>query len=46
VDSVDVMVDTSQIPPEIDPTAVRPEFKFHNDDFWMQGLSVGLQYDF
>ncbi|MCH5376617.1 MAG: BBP7 family outer membrane beta-barrel protein [Planctomycetes bacterium] len=45
-DSIDAMVDDSQIPPNTNPNAVRPEFRFQNRDFWMQGLSVGLQYDF
>jgi len=46
LDSVDLEIDPSQIPPGVNPNATQPEFKFRDGDFWMQGLSVGLQYDF
>lgn len=55
LDSVDWVVDPSQIPDPNDPDAIeafgdngsdRPEFVFRNSNFWTQGLSVGIHYDF
>ena len=45
-DSIDVVVDPSQLPPDANPAAVRPSFAFRDTDFWAQGLNAGLQIDF
>ena len=55
LDSVDVVVEPDQIPDPNDPDAIddfvdngseRPDFVLRNRDFWTQGLSVGIHYDF
>ena len=45
-DGIDLTVDPSQVPPEVNPAAVRPGFAFRSSDFWAQGLSLGLHYEF
>jgi hypothetical protein len=44
-DSVDLIVDPSQIWPSSNPAA-SPGFGFRNTDFWAQGLNAGLHIDF
>jgi hypothetical protein len=45
-DSIDLVVDPSQIPLSVNPTASSPSFAFRNGDFWAQGLNAGLHIDF
>jgi hypothetical protein len=45
-DSIDTVVDPSQIPPDANAAANRPNFAFHDTDFWAQGLNAGLHIDF
>ncbi len=45
-DSIDLLVDPSQIPPAANPSAASPRFAFHDTDFWAQGLNAGLHIDF
>lgn len=45
-DGIDVTVDPSQIPPEVNPAATRPGFDLRSADFWAQGLNIGLHYEF
>lgn len=44
VDQVDL--EASQLPPEAPTGAHRPAFQFTDSDFWVQGLRVGLDYQF
>lgn len=45
-DSIDSVVDPSQIPPATNAAASRPGFAFRDTDFWTQGLNAGVQIDF
>lgn len=45
-DSIDSVVDLSQVPPNANPSAASPSFEFRDTDFWAQGLNAGLQIDF
>ncbi len=45
-DSIDRLVDSSQIPPAANPSATSPSFAFQDSDFWAQGVSAGLHIEF
>jgi hypothetical protein len=45
-DSIDTVVDPSQIPPDANPSAASPSFVFRDTEFWTQGLNAGLHIDF
>lgn len=45
-EQIDTTVNTSQIPPGTLTGAARPTFLQRTDDFWAQGLRVGLDYRF
>ncbi len=45
-DSIDVVLDRSQVPTSVNPSATIPSFAFRDTDFWTQGLNAGLHIDF
>jgi hypothetical protein len=42
-DQIDLVVNSSQIPPGTLTGAARPVFVRHDSDFWAQGISFGLE---
>ena len=45
-DQVDLDVNTNLLPPEVNPFTgpLRPQFQFQQTDYWVQGLSYGLEF--
>ena len=45
-DQIDLDLNPDLLPPEIDPFvgALRPGFDFHQSDYWVQGLNIGLDF--
>lgn len=45
-DGIDLTVDPTQIPPDVELEATRPGFDLRSSDFWAQGLNLGMHYEF
>jgi hypothetical protein len=46
-DQVDLNVDPNQFPPPATSGPfTAPAFAFHDSDIWLQGLNVGLEYNY
>ena len=45
-DVLDLDVDPRQLPPPLVTDSVNPAYDGHTDDFWAQGLNVGLELCF
>ena len=45
-ESIDTVVDPSQLAPNSNPAATRPGFAFRDNSFWSHGLTLGGYYDF
>lgn len=46
VDQIDPRLNLTQLPPGPQTGENLPQFRMVTDDFWAQGLNLGLQYDF
>jgi hypothetical protein len=45
-DQVDLVVNSTQLPPATARGATQPPFTFHGTPFWAQGASFGLEYQY
>ncbi len=45
-DQIDRVINPSQIDGALVGNEVRPTFRFQHDDFWVQGMNIGLRWDY
>ncbi len=45
-DQIDTTINPNLIPPPIGGGPDRPAFAFHNSSMWMQGVTLGAEFNF